>query len=397
MADHSKPTTASTYAGYTSELDARFDDLTLGLDPAFVTATNIPLNALRFSSAAAKWQRWDGSSWVDPVATYAISIAGNAATVTNGVYSNGSYANPSWITSLAGSKISGDITGNAGSATVLATARTINGVSFNGSANISVNTANNLTFSNAGGGAASGVTFNGGSPITISYNSVGAPSTSGTNASGTWNISITGNAATATSALSAAAVTNGVYTTGDQTIGGSKTFVGNTAVNGTLTVGSGAIASYIYMADTDEGQRILHCNSNRIGFLTQGGDWGSYCDDSGNWLTNGAMTAAGNVTAGGSLVASSDERLKRNWRTLPENFLERLARVKMGIYDRIDNGETQAGVSAQAMQALLPHVVREGIGGFLAVNYGNAALVAAIALAEQFVVMRRELDELKGA
>ena len=41
------------------------------------------------------------------------SISGNAATVTNGVYTSGSYANPSWIASLAGSKISGDITGNS--------------------------------------------------------------------------------------------------------------------------------------------------------------------------------------------------------------------------------------------------------------------------------------------
>lgn len=39
-------------------------------------------------------------------------VSGNAGTVTNGVYTSGSYSNPSWITSLAGSKISGTITGN---------------------------------------------------------------------------------------------------------------------------------------------------------------------------------------------------------------------------------------------------------------------------------------------
>lgn len=44
-----------------------------------------------------------------------ISIDGNAGTVTNGVYTSGSYSDPSWITSLAGSKISGDISGGAGS------------------------------------------------------------------------------------------------------------------------------------------------------------------------------------------------------------------------------------------------------------------------------------------
>lgn len=37
--------------------------------------------------------------------TWAIGISGNAATVTNGVYTTGSYADPAWITSLAKSKV----------------------------------------------------------------------------------------------------------------------------------------------------------------------------------------------------------------------------------------------------------------------------------------------------
>ena len=41
------------------------------------------------------------------------SISGNAGTVTNGVYTNGSYADPAWITSLAGSKITGTIDGGS--------------------------------------------------------------------------------------------------------------------------------------------------------------------------------------------------------------------------------------------------------------------------------------------
>jgi hypothetical protein len=40
-----------------------------------------------------------------------ISIDGNAGTVTNGVVTTGSYADPTWITSLAGSKITGTIDG----------------------------------------------------------------------------------------------------------------------------------------------------------------------------------------------------------------------------------------------------------------------------------------------
>jgi len=41
--------------------------------------------------------------------TWGISITGNAATVTNGLVSTGSYANPSWITSLDASKLTGTL------------------------------------------------------------------------------------------------------------------------------------------------------------------------------------------------------------------------------------------------------------------------------------------------
>ena len=43
--------------------------------------------------------------------TWGISITGNAATVTNGLYSTGSYSDPTWLTTLAGSKITGTING----------------------------------------------------------------------------------------------------------------------------------------------------------------------------------------------------------------------------------------------------------------------------------------------
>ena len=78
-----------------------------------------------------------------------------------------------------------------------------------------------LTINNGGAGDNSGSTFNGSSAKTISYNSIGSPSAGGANATGTWNISVTGNAGT---------VTNGVYTTGNQSIGGEKTFTGNVYV-----------------------------------------------------------------------------------------------------------------------------------------------------------------------
>lgn len=94
-------------------------------------------------------------------------ISGNAGTVTDGVYTTGSYDDPAWLTGLAANKLSdgtsanlgagtvtaasifgsltgnvtGNISGNAATATALETARTINGISFDGTANISLTTA----------------------------------------------------------------------------------------------------------------------------------------------------------------------------------------------------------------------------------------------------------------
>ena len=62
----------------------------------------------------------------------------------NGVLKIRNSANSAWITTglslTTNNTFTGDITGNAATATILATTRTINGVSFNGSANISFNT-----------------------------------------------------------------------------------------------------------------------------------------------------------------------------------------------------------------------------------------------------------------
>jgi hypothetical protein len=65
------------------------------------------------------------------------NVSGNAGTVTNGVYTTGSYANPSWLTSLAGSKITGNITGNA--ANVTGTVAIANGGTGQTSANAALN------------------------------------------------------------------------------------------------------------------------------------------------------------------------------------------------------------------------------------------------------------------
>jgi hypothetical protein len=67
----------------------------------------------------------------------------------------------------------------------------------------------------------------------------------------------------------------------------------NAFVHGTtLTISAdGQASSNIIMNDGDEGNRTIHCNSNRIGFLNQAGSWGSYCNDNGSWESDVAMYA----------------------------------------------------------------------------------------------------------
>jgi hypothetical protein len=67
----------------------------------------------------------------------------------------------------------------------------------------------------------------------------------------------------------------------------------NVFVHGTdLTINAdGAGYSNIIMRDGDEGDRTIHCNSNRIGFLNQSGSWGAWLDDGNNWYAAGALYA----------------------------------------------------------------------------------------------------------
>jgi hypothetical protein len=108
------------------------------------------------------------------------------------------------------------------------------------------------------------------------------------------------------------------------------------------------------------------------------------------------MDGSGNLTMLANVTAFSDERVKTNWRDLRPDFIERLAEVKHGIYDRTDQASTQVGVSAQSLQKILEHAVMESEEGQLSVAYGNAALVAAVKLAERVVALEARLAAIEA-
>lgn len=352
------------------------------------------------------------------------------------------------LTSVTSTSFVGALTGNAGSATVLQTARNINGVPFNGSADVTVSAAaGTLT----GSSLAVGITGSSLTSVgTLGSLAVTAGITAGTVSAGTFTGALTGNATTATSATSASTATNvaagaagsvpyqsaaGVtamlaagtasqvlvsgaspsWTNAPTLSGTNFTGIPNAGLtNSTITIGSTSIvlggsnttiaglasvssagftvpvsaAGAVTINDrvTASQAFISYVSSNTYRVFSQAA--------AADRLT---LDATGNLTASGNVAAYSDERRKTNWQPVQADFVQKLAGVKAGIYDRTDEKLTQVGVSAQSLQAVLPEAVLTDADGYLSVAYGQAAMVAVIELAKLVQELQAEIKALKGA
>ncbi len=133
--DCAVPYTPATLTAHTALNDAHFadggansrmvlrdnqGDFSAGTITADLTGGDLTGNAATASALAANPTDCSGVQFargINAAGTASCAqpsdVTGNAATVSNGVYTTGTYANPAWITSLAGSKITGNITGNA--------------------------------------------------------------------------------------------------------------------------------------------------------------------------------------------------------------------------------------------------------------------------------------------
>tara|TARA_B110000902_G_scaffold254267_1_gene318039 strand:- start:1732 stop:3066 length:1335 start_codon:yes stop_codon:yes gene_type:complete len=65
-------------------------------------------------------------------------------------------------------------------------------------------------------------------------------------------------------------------------LGSATSYLNVLVTHGSLTVGQGS-SSDIYMHDSDETTRRIHCNSHRIGFLSSSNNWSAYSDNGGHW------------------------------------------------------------------------------------------------------------------
>jgi len=170
-----------------------------------ITATHLEINKVEGvtggTALANKALVLGASRTIDYINVTTLAIGGTSLTVSAATLNAVSGTNTGDQTT---------ITGNAGSATVLQTARAIGGVSFNGSANINLPGVNAAGNQSTSGNAATatvlatartigGVSFNGSSNINLpGVNAAGNQNTSGNAATATTASNITGQGALAT-------------------------------------------------------------------------------------------------------------------------------------------------------------------------------------------------------
>lgn len=225
------------------------------------------------------------------------------------------------------------ITKNAATATKLATARNINGVAFDGTADITIAAGETGRMPLTGGtftGAVAGTRFT----------------------ANDW-FRTTGNCGWYSETYG-----GGIYMS-DATyvrVYNGKAFM----CDGNEIVLNG-VSPTLRMYDTDNAiNRYVHSNGGLIGFLKGDGNWGFHNDNSGN------------TTSAGNLTAYSDIRLKTAIEVIPDSLMKVL-QLRGVTYERVDTGERQTGVIAQEVQAVLPEAVMTMTDEqqTLSVAYGN--------------------------
>jgi hypothetical protein len=264
-------------------------------------------------------------------------------------------AAPSWTALVSGDipNNAANTSGNAGTATKLATARAINGVDFDGSAAITItaNTGTSLTFNNGGAGATSGTTFNGSTARTISYNTIGAPATDGTNATGTWAIDIAGQVSKSVAAGSDANWLYGIIGTNDYF---------------RVRAGGAANAGYLEIATADDGDEPIYVRQY-TGLFATVARTATLLNASGNTIFPGTLTASN--FSGSSSGTNTGDQTNITGNAGTATSLQTARTITVGATGRSFNGTadiswTLAEIGAQAAGSYVTTNTYQSITGY---------------------------------
>jgi hypothetical protein len=352
------------------------------------------MNTFAGATTSGQYLRGNGTNVV-----MASIVAGDVPTLNqNTTGSSGSCTGNAATATSAGNLTGGNITGNY----IVGNATSPNSYYLQ----FGDNTGWNYRFmTNVAGTPTTRFTFGDNGNFTAVGTISGTNITSGGNVTGS-SASCTGNAATATTATNQSggtvAATTGSFSGAVTQSGNSYTTYGpNSSWSAYLRVGGNGRtvsgSAYASVVTTD-GNLHIDAGDAKTTYINYYAGTGGIQFGNGASGTMGNMTAAGALTMNSNITAYSDERLKTNWRPVADSFVEKLAQVKAGVYKRTDIEVTQAGVSAQSLQKLLPEAVLEGNDEekYLSVAYGNAALVSAVELAKELVALKELVKELKA-
>lgn len=227
------------------------------------------------------------------------NISGNAATATalqtartiGGVSFDGT-----GNINLAGVNTAGnqDTSGNAATATALETARTIGGVSFNGTANIDLAGVNTAGNQNTSGNAATATAL------------ATARAINGVNFDGTGDITVTAAAGTLTGTeLKSTVVTSSltsVGTLGSLTVSGA--FTPATVTASTVTVASDDL---VLITDTSDSDNVKKVTAQSIANLASASGTPAGSDHQVQWNNDGSFGADANFTYDGAKLTINQE------------------------------------------------------------------------------------------
>jgi hypothetical protein len=205
--------------------------------------------------------------------------------------------------------------------------------------------------------------------------------------SGTWGISVSGNAASATLAAKASTVSR------DGGNGTNMTF---------YWVGQTGQPSWLWGSNDGSNLYVWNPANFSVAYAASAGSAGSAGSaaalSTGNNYQMNALGVGTSNSTGGSIYATanitaySDARLKRDVRLI-DGALDRVQALRGVTYERIDldDGLRHTGIIAQELQAVLPEAVRTSEDGTLMVAYGNLAGLLIEAIKE----LRAEVQALK--